>query len=141
MFDHRHLRQFVGDQKRVRENRGVLAMQPMENLDRQFDFDAARHVNKSSRSNERFVQRRELRRAERRRLAMKWRRNKSSCSIRARSSGFKITPALREFLRKRIAPQQLIVGEDQPAGDFFEAESSVREFRGASASATVAPIL
>ena len=44
MLDHRDFRQLLGDEKRVRENRGVLAVQPMEGLDRQFDFHAARHV-------------------------------------------------------------------------------------------------
>ena len=69
MFDHRDLGELVGDQKQMREDRGIFVAQPMENLDRQFDFDAARHEKKCSRRNQRLVQRGELGRAERSRRA------------------------------------------------------------------------
>src|SRR2546430_2663659 len=45
MLDDRDLRELVRDQERVRENGSIFAMQPMENLDRQFDFDTFRDVN------------------------------------------------------------------------------------------------
>ena len=62
--------------------------------------------------------------------AMKCFRNRSSCSIKARSSGFRITPRFAAF-RERIAPEQMIVGEDQPTGDVLEPELSVRGFHPA----------
>jgi DNA-directed RNA polymerase subunit beta len=45
MFDDRHLGKLIGDQKCVREDGNICSMQPMEDLDGQLDFHAARHVN------------------------------------------------------------------------------------------------
>jgi hypothetical protein len=52
---------------------------------------------------------------------MKWRRNRSSCSIIARSRGWKITPTLRSFFAQHIALQEIDRRQKQPAGDFIEA--------------------
>src|ERR1700730_1085160 len=49
VFYYRYLRQFVGDEKQMRKDRHVVVAQPMEDLDRQFDFDAARHEQKCAR--------------------------------------------------------------------------------------------
>src|SRR4051812_40359397 len=68
MFDDGDLCQLVRDEKSVRENGRILTMKPVENLDRQFDFLAFRHINKSSRHHECFVQGRELGGTEHRRL-------------------------------------------------------------------------
>src|SRR5437868_6783602 len=48
MFDHRNFRHLVSDQQQMRKNGGVFVRQPMENFDRQFEFDAAGDVNKRS---------------------------------------------------------------------------------------------
>ena len=66
MLDHGDLRQFVRDEKQMRENRHVVVSQPMKDLDRLFDLEPARHEQECSRRNERLVQRGELGRAERR---------------------------------------------------------------------------
>src|SRR5438094_10141057 len=50
------------------KNGSVFAVQPMENLDRQFDFDPPRHVKKCSRRDQRLMQCGELGRAEDSRL-------------------------------------------------------------------------
>src|SRR5713226_10598602 len=68
MLDDGDLGQFVGDKKQMRKDRSVLAVQPMENLNRQFDFYAARHIKKCSGRNQRLVQRGELGRAKNSRL-------------------------------------------------------------------------
>ena len=48
MFDHRNFRRLVGDQQQVRKHGGVFVRQPMENFDRQIEFDAAGNINKCS---------------------------------------------------------------------------------------------
>src|SRR5688572_9161369 len=68
MFHDRYLGKLFGDQKRVREDRGVRPVQPMEDLDGELDLDAARDVNERPRPDKSLVQRREFRRAKRRRL-------------------------------------------------------------------------
>ncbi len=60
MLDDCDLGELVGNQKQMRKHRSVLAVQPMENLDRQFDFYPARHIKKCSGRNQRLVQRGEL---------------------------------------------------------------------------------
>src|SRR5438094_10440452 len=52
----------------MRKDGSVFAMQPMENLDRQFDLDAPRHVKKCSRRDQRLMQCGKLGRAEDSRL-------------------------------------------------------------------------
>ena len=59
--------------------------------------------------------------------AMKWLRNRSSCSIIARSSGCKITPAARSFSAEHIALEQLVVGEDQPARESRPAGGAIEQ--------------
>ena len=46
MLNDRHVGHLVGDEKQVRKNRGIFAVQPMENLDRRFNLNAARQVKK-----------------------------------------------------------------------------------------------
>ena len=59
---------------------------------------------------------------------MKCFRNKSSCSSRARSSGIKKHAAFQERFGQRIAPEQLIVRKNQPAGDRLEPGGAFEDF-------------
>src|SRR5437879_12376229 len=68
MLDDRDLGELVGNEKQMRKNGSVLAVQPMKNFNRQFDFNPARHVKKCSGRNQRLVQRGELGRAKNSRL-------------------------------------------------------------------------
>src|SRR5947209_8583043 len=64
MLDNRDLREFVGHQKQMRKHGSVLTVQPMENLDWQFNLNPTRYVTKCSGRNQRLVQGGELSRAE-----------------------------------------------------------------------------
>ena len=129
MLDHRDFGEFVGDEERVRKDGSVLAIEPVENLDREFHFHAARDIDKRARANERFVQRGKFGGAERGRLRHEMLAEKIFVFDQAALE--RLQDARREARSvsgKRIAPQQLIVGVDQTAGDFIQATSIARGF-------------
>ena len=97
-------------------------VEPVENLDRQFHFHAARHVNKSSCPNECFMQRGELSRAERSRL-----RHEMLCGkdLRVRSG------RARAVSRSRLTAAAL-PGADRVAADDRPRKSSARRLRRAT---------
>src|SRR5713101_4135003 len=68
MLDDRDLGELVGNEKQMRKNGSVLTVQPMENLNRQFDFYAERHIKECSGRNQCLVQRGKLGRAKNGRL-------------------------------------------------------------------------
>src|SRR5207245_3737784 len=55
-FDYGDFRQLIGDEKQMRKNGSVLPVQPVENLDRQIDFNATRHIKKCAGQNQRLMQ-------------------------------------------------------------------------------------
>jgi hypothetical protein len=88
-------------------------MQPVKRLERHSISRRAAHKGKS-RSNER----REVQTGGTKggRLAHEMAAEQISCSIIARSRGWKMTPVSAAFSKARRA-QELIVGENRPAGD------------------------
>ena len=120
MFDQRDLREFFGDEQRVRENGGVLAVQPMEGLDRQFHFHAARDVKKSAGPNERLVERGKFGRAEGRRLVHEMAPEQFLVLDHGALERLEDHAGLAELFRKHVALEQMIVGENQTAGGFVE---------------------
>src|SRR2546423_7429601 len=120
VLDDRYLRELVRDQEGVRENGSIFTMQPMENLDREFDFDAFRHVNKRSRGHECFMQGCELCGTERGRLRHEMTAEQIFMLDDGTFQRFQDHAGSEKFLRQRIAPEKFIVGKNQTAGDFFE---------------------
>lgn len=57
MFNHGHLGEFVRQQKKVRENRDILATEPVKDFDRFLDLDSARDEKKRAGTNEGLMQR------------------------------------------------------------------------------------
>ena len=103
-------------------------MQPMENLDRQFDFDAARHVKKCSGIDERFVQRGELGRAEHRRLRHEMFSEQIFVLDHGAFERHQDHAALQERFGSGSRSEQLIVRENQPAGDCIEPGRAIENF-------------
>src|SRR5664279_1204191 len=65
VLEHRHFGEFVGEQKRMWKDGGVLGVEPVENLNGQLHFHAARHINECAGTDEGLMERGELRRPER----------------------------------------------------------------------------
>ena len=128
MLDHRHFGEFVGDQKRVRKDGGVLAVEPVENLNRQLHFHAARHVNESAGTDEGLVERGELRRPERGWLRHEMPAEQIFVLEQGSFERHQDHAALSERFRQRIAPEQLIVRKNKPAGDGIEADGAFEDF-------------
>ena len=94
---------------------GVLAVEPMENLDRHLDLHAFRHVEESAGTDARFVQRGEFRGAERRRLRHEMLPEKLFVLDHAALERLQDDPARAERFRERIVPQEMVVGENEMA--------------------------
>ena len=92
----------------------------MENLDRQFDFDAARHVKKCSGRNQRLVQRSKLGGAERGRLRHEMFSEKIGVLDHGALERLEDDAALLQLFGNDIALDELIAGEDQTRRDFIE---------------------
>src|SRR5712691_3832444 len=120
MFDDRDLGELVGNKKQMREHRSVLAVQPMENLDRQFNLDAARHIKKCSRRNQRLMQRSEPGRAKNRRLRHEMFPEKIDMFDHGALERLKDDAALLQLLGNDVAFNQSIAGENQTRRDFIE---------------------
>src|SRR4029077_8412419 len=104
----------------MRKDGSILAVQPMENLDRQFDFDAAWHVKKCSGRNQGFVQGRKLGRAEHCRLRHEMFSEKIGVLDHGALERLKDDAVLLQLLGNNVAFDKLITGEDQSRGHFIE---------------------
>src|SRR5260370_32765014 len=104
----------------MRKDGSVLAVQPMENLDRQFDFNSARHVKKCSRRNQRFMERSKLRRAEHCRLRHEMFSEKIGVLDHGALERLKDDAPLLQLLGNNVAFDKLITSEDQSRGHFIE---------------------
>ena len=120
MLDHRHFGKFVGDQQGMRKDRGILSVQPMENLNRQFNLNAARHVNKGAGIDECLMQRGELCRPERRWLRHEMLSKQIFVLEQSPLERHQKHAVFEERFRNRIASDQLIVRKDEPPSDRIE---------------------
>ncbi len=112
----------------VRENRGVLGVQPMEGFERQFHFHPARDVKESARPNECFVQRGKLGRAERRRLAHEMAPEQFFVLDHGALERLEDDAGFAEFFGKDVALQEMIVGKNEATGSFVETCGTLEDF-------------
>src|SRR6266851_10174738 len=120
MFDDGDFRQFIGDKKQMREHGSVLAVQPMENLDRQFDFDSPRHVEKCSRRNQRFVQCGELGRAKNSGLRHEVFAEQIGVLDYRAFERLENDAALSQLIGNDVAFDELIARENQTGGNYIK---------------------
>src|SRR5712692_4595432 len=120
MLDDRDLGELVGNEKQMREHGSILAVQPMENLNRQFDFNPARHIKKCSGRNQRLVQRSELGRAKNSRLGHEMFPEKIDMFDHGALERLKDDAALLQLIGNDIALDELIARENQSRCDFIE---------------------
>ncbi len=120
MLDDRDLGELVGNEKQMRKNGSVLAVQPMENLNRQFNFNPARHIKKCSGRNQRLVQRGELGRAKNGRLGHEMFPEKIAMFDHGALERLKDDAALLQLLGNDVTFDQLIAGENQSRRDLFK---------------------
>ena len=118
MFDQRDLRKLLRHEQRMRENRGILAAQPMESFERQFDLHAPRHVKKSARPNERLMERGIFRRAKVRRLIHEMAAEQILVLDHRPLERLEDHAGRAQLFRKHIALEQMVVGENQTARGF-----------------------
>src|SRR5712692_5648496 len=104
----------------MRKNGSMIAVQPMKNLDRQFDFYAARHIKKCSGRNQRLVQRGEPGRAKNSGLRHEMFPEEIGMFDHRALERLKDDAALLQLLRNDVAFDQLITGENQSRRDFIE---------------------
>jgi len=120
MLDDRDLGELVGYEKQMRKNGSILAVEPMKNFDRQFDFNPARHIKKCSGRNQRLVQRGELGRAKNSRLGHEMFPEKIDMFDHRALERLKDDPAFLQLLGNDVTFDQSIAGENQSGGDFIE---------------------
>ena len=120
MLDDRDLGELVGNEKQMRKNGSVLAVQPMKNFNRQFDFNPARHVKKCSGRNQRLVQRGELGRAKNSRLGHEMFSEKVDMFDHGALERLKDNAALLQLIRNDVAFDELIASENQSRRDFLK---------------------
>ncbi|SRR6266849_4062241 len=120
MLDDRDLGELVGNEKQMRKNGSVLTVQPMENLNRQFDFYAERHIKECSGRNQCLVQRGKLGRAKNGRLRHEMFPEEIGMFDHGALERLKDNAALLQLLRNDVAFDQLIAGENQSRRDFIE---------------------
>ena len=128
ILDERHLRKFLRHDESVRENCGVLGLQPVKGLERQFHFHAARDVEKSSRPHECLVQRGELGGAERGRLAHEMTPEQLFVLDHCPLERLKDDAGLTQLFRKNVAFQKMIVGKNKPARGFIKSDGALENF-------------
>src|SRR5438105_1326630 len=121
MLDHCHLGQFVGDEEQMRKNGSVLAVQPMKNLDRQFDLDSARDVKKCAGGNERLMQRGEFCSTEHGRLRHEMFPKQIGMLEYCTLQRLKDDSAFLQLLGDDVALKQLITGENNARRHVLEA--------------------
>src|SRR5438067_7996824 len=98
----------------------VFAVQPMENLDRQFDFDAPRHVKKCSRRDQRLMQCGELGRAEDGRLRHEIFSKQFAVLDHGTLKRLENDATLFQLIGNNIAFDELVASENQTGRDFVE---------------------
>src|SRR5205814_2388138 len=98
----------------------VFAVQPMENLDRQFDLDAPRHVKKCSRRNQRLMQCGELGRAEDSRLRHEMFSKQFAVLDDGALKRLENDATLFQLIGNNIAFDELVASENQTRRDFVE---------------------
>src|SRR5436309_11309435 len=104
----------------MRKDGSVFAVQPMENLDRQFDFDAPRDVKKCSRRNQRLMQCGELGRAEDSRLRHEMFSKQFAVLDDGALKRLENDATLFQLIGNNIALDELVTGENQTRRDFIE---------------------
>src|SRR6266699_3078589 len=104
----------------MRKDGSVVAVQPMENLDRQFDFDAARHVKKCSRRDHRLMQCGELGRAEDGWLRHEMFSKQFAMLDDGALKRLENDAALFQLIGNNVAFDELVTGENQARCDFIE---------------------
>src|SRR5207302_1802337 len=120
MLDDRDLGELVGNEKQMRKNGSVLAVQPMKNFDWQFDLNPARHIKKCSGRNQRLVQHGELGRAKNSRLGHEMFPEKIDMFDHGALERLKDNAALLQLLGNDVTFDQLVAGENQSRRDFIE---------------------
>src|SRR5918996_4189214 len=121
MLDDGHFRQLVRDEEQMRKHGRVLAIEPMENLDRQLDLDAAWHVKKCSRRNQRFMQRSEPGGPKRGRLRHEMFPKQIGMFHHGALERLKDHAAFFQLIRNYVALNELIASENHAASDLIEA--------------------
>src|SRR5436309_16044064 len=106
------------------KNGSVFAVQPMENLDREFDFDAPRHLKKRSRRDQRLMQCGELGRAEDSRLRHEVFSKQFAVLDNGALKRLKNDATRFQRIRNNIAFDDLVRREEQTSRDFVEAAPS-----------------
>src|SRR6266478_2303331 len=104
----------------MRKDGRVFAVQPMENLDRQFDFDAARYVKKCSRRNQCLMQRRKFRRAKNRGLRHKMFSKQFGMLDHGALKRLENDATLFQLIGNDIAFDELVASENQTRRNFIE---------------------
>ena len=98
----------------------VFAVQPMENLDRQFDLDAPRHVKKCSRRNQRLMQCGELGRAENSWLRHEMFSKQFAVLDDGALKRLENDATLFQLIGNNIALDELVASENQTGRDLVE---------------------
>src|SRR2546430_5024545 len=98
----------------------VFAVQPMENLDRQFDLDAPRHVKKCSRRNQRLMQCGELGRAENSWLRHEMFSKQFAVLDDGALKRLENNATLFQLIGNNIALDELVASENQTGRDLVE---------------------
>src|SRR5213082_670277 len=104
----------------MRKDGSIFAVQPMENLDRQFDFDAARHVKKCSRRDHRLMQCGELGRAEDSRLRHEMFSKQLAMLDHCALKRLENDATLFQLIGKDIAFDELVARKNQTRRHFVE---------------------
>src|SRR5207244_10520902 len=104
----------------MRKDGSIFAMQPMENLDRQFDLDAPRHVKKCSRRDQRLMQCGELCRAEDGRLRHEMFSKQFAVLDHGALKRLENDATLFQLIGNNIAFDELVASENQTRRDFIE---------------------
>jgi len=104
----------------MRKDGSVFAVQPMENLDRQFDFNTARHIKKCSRRDQRLMQCGELGRAEDGRLRHEMFSKQFAVLDDGALKRLEDDATLFQLIGNDIAFDELVAGENQTRRDVVE---------------------
>src|SRR6266550_1855031 len=120
VLDHGHFRQFVCNQEQMRKHGRVLAVQPMENFNRQLDFNATGDVKKCARGNQCLMQRRELGRAKNGGLRHEMFPEQLGVFNHGALERLKDNAALFQLIRNHVALNELVACEGHAASDLIE---------------------
>ena len=116
-----NLGQFVSDKQQMRKDGDPFAAQPVKDLDRLFDLDPAWNEKKCSVRDQCLVQRRELGRAQDRRLRHEIFLEKIGVLDHRAFERLKNHAALLQVVGNDIALDQLIAGKNKARREFVQA--------------------